>query len=370
MNYDTAIVLLTLGILVTVPAHQVALADDQAKLDFAAGLEETLGHFWAIELNLDENNAGLAAVHATHPIAELYDTMKPQLQNADPAFDELFQTTLNELRNKASTDVSRAQAQEAIDDAKTLVEQARALVVGDALSSDPHFKLRLMKTLLETSIAEYSEAVSNGIIGEVAEFQDGSAFVWRSQQILNEIRSEISEDAAADMSGLYTDLWLAYLNRADPSAVGELASEIIDRIDTITGDDESDLLDYVETIRMLLTDAKSEYRQGNADLALSYATKAYLDNYEFLEAPLVDAGERELMLEVEVMLREDLRSMMRDGAPVSEVDEQIDAILERMDTVAVIVPEFGTVAMLVLSAAVAATVMLSMRTKLGLVYRA
>ena len=48
--------------------------------------------------------------------------------------------------------------------------------MGDALSDDPNFKLRLMKTLLVTSIAEYGEAVSNGIIEEVAEFQD---FVWR-----------------------------------------------------------------------------------------------------------------------------------------------------------------------------------------------
>ena len=40
------------------------------------------------------------------------------------------------------------------------------------------------------------------------------------------------------------------------------------------------------------------------------------DNFEFLEGPLVDAGERELMLEVEEMMREELRSMIREGAPV------------------------------------------------------
>ena len=55
-----------------------AFADKSADLEFAGALEETLGHFWAIELNLDERNAQLAAVHATHPIAELYDSMKPE----------------------------------------------------------------------------------------------------------------------------------------------------------------------------------------------------------------------------------------------------------------------------------------------------
>ena len=343
--------------------------DNQEKLDFAAGLEETLGHFWAIELNLDEGNANLAVIHATHPIAELYESMKPALQDADPAFDTRFRTTLLDLKDAASVDVSRAQAQQTLEDAKALVQDARDLVVGDALSDDPNFKLRLMKTLLVTSIAEYGEAVSNGIIEEVAEFQDGSAFVWRSQQILDEIRSDISSDDARDIDALYTDLWAAYDDRADPSTVDALASGIVSNIDSITGEGKTELLEYVETIRSLLADAKSEYRQGNNDLALSYATKAYLDNFEFLEGPLVDAGERELMLEVEEMMREELRSMIREGAPVPEVDAQIDLILERMDTVAVIVPEFGSIAMVVLSVAVIAVVVLSMRTRLGLVYR-
>ena len=54
------------------------------KLEFAGYLEESLGHFWAIEQNLDDNNAELALVHATHPIAELYLLMKPELVEANP----------------------------------------------------------------------------------------------------------------------------------------------------------------------------------------------------------------------------------------------------------------------------------------------
>ena len=302
------------------------------RLDFAAGLEETLGHFWAIELNLDERNADLAIVHATHPIAELYDSMKPVLQNADPALDTKFQTTLLELKNKASVSVSRAQAQAALEDAKSLVQDARSLVVGDALSDDPDFKLKLMKTLLVTSIAEYGEAVSNGIIVEVAEFQDGSAFVWRSQQILGEIRSGINDDDANSMDALYIDLWAAYDARADPSTVDDLASGIVTTIDSITGEDTTGLVEYIETIRILLADTKSEYGQGNADLALSYATKAYLDNFEFLEGPLVDAGERDLMEDIEVLMREELRSMIKTRAPSSQIIAQVDTILEKMDT--------------------------------------
>ena len=56
------------------PQMQPAFADYQEDLNFAAGLEETLGHFWAMEQNLNEANYDLALVHATHPVAE---TVRP-----------------------------------------------------------------------------------------------------------------------------------------------------------------------------------------------------------------------------------------------------------------------------------------------------
>ena len=136
-------------------------------MEFAATLEEALGHFWAIELNLDERNAKLAVVHATHPIAELYDSIKPVLQEADPILDAEFRTILTDLRHKATADVSREQAQEAVDEAKAMVETVRSAVVRDALSDDPDFRLLLMKSLLETSAVEYKVGVSEGIITNV-----------------------------------------------------------------------------------------------------------------------------------------------------------------------------------------------------------
>ena len=343
-------------------------ASKKADLEFAGALEETLGHFWAIELNLDERNAQLAAVHATHPIAELYDSMKPTLNDADSALDARFQTVLTELRDKATVDISRDQAQAAVDDAKELVETVRDTVIDAGVSADPNFRLLLMKGLLETSVAEYGEAVTDGAITEAAEFQDGSAFVWRSQQIFDEIKSDVDEHAAEEIEGFYAELWVAYDQVESPDTVGTLAGGIINEINEITGvnEESNNLLNYVETIKTLLTDAKSEYRQGNVDLALSYVTKAYLDNYEFLEGPLVDAGERELMVEVEVLMREELRQMIRDGAPISEVDEQIDLILIKMDTVEMIVPEFGAVVMMVLVSAVAALVVINMRSRLAI----
>jgi len=88
--------------LITILTSQSVLAESEYenKLSFAGSLEETLGHFWAIEQNLDDNNAELALVHANHPIAELYDSMKPDLKAANPEFDAKIQKTLMDLGKK------------------------------------------------------------------------------------------------------------------------------------------------------------------------------------------------------------------------------------------------------------------------------
>ncbi len=357
MNMPLVAAIAAFVFLLAAPQHLYAYTQDD--IDFASGLEETLGHFWALELNLDEGNAELAITHANHPIEELYVAMKPVLQDSDPALDTRVQTTLVELRDKASTDVSRAEAQAAIEDAKEIVQIARDTIVGPEISADPHFKLELMRILIETSIAEYGEAISDGEIVEMAEFQDGSAFVWRAEQILDTI-TEIDSAAVQDMKGHFDDLNAAYDARATPDDMESHANAIITAVDDILGSSgDTDLLTYVDNIRTLLTDAKAEYRAGNTDVALSYVTRAYLDNYEFLEGPLVDAGERDLMVAIEIEMREELRAMIRDGASPDEVDAHVDMLLEQMETVAVIVPEFEATVLIILSLATLSAILLA-----------
>lgn len=210
-----------------------AASDDDGKFEFAGTLEETLGHFWALEQNLDEKNAELALIHATHPIAELYDTMRMHLKDS-PEFDAKLQKTLMDLQKKANTEVSREDAQTAINQAKDIIEEARIIVVGQELSNDSTFKIQLINGLLETAKVEYHEAVSDGVIGEMAEFQDGSAFVWRSQQILSTI-TDLEQETVDVINAKYTDLWNAFDAKVDPPEMESITDGIIAEFVEITG---------------------------------------------------------------------------------------------------------------------------------------
>jgi len=366
MKQSTTSIIMTLALIAILP-FQLSFAESayDEKLSFAGSLEETLGHFWAIEQNLDDNNAELALVHATHPIAELYSSMKPELKGASPEFDAKIEKTLIDLGKKTGSDVTRQNAQTAIDEAKAIIQEARVLIVGQETSKDTAFRAQLMQGLLNTSIEEYKEGVQNSQIEMMAEFQDGSAFVWQSQQIFDEIKSSLPEHEVGEIEEFYSELWNAYDARSDSEQVEFLANGIINNLGDAIGQEvkETDLLTYVENIRSLLNQVKVKYAEGDKDMALSLATKAYLDNFEYLEDTIKQSNP-ELVTEIETMMREDLRAMINSNAPISEIDRQVDAIILKMDDVAKIVPEFGTMALMILVIGIISTVALLSKNKI------
>lgn len=224
----TILTILSVFAIVSLP---MAFADSEEKLEFGSELQETLGHFWALELNLDENNTELALVHATHPIAELYGSMSEKLTD-HPEFDAKLQQTLMDLQNKANTKVTREEAQKSIDEAKAIVAEAQDIIIGD-LANDDAFKAQLANILLETSKVEYAEAVNDGIIEEMAEFQDGSAFVWRAKELLATMN--IDSTVTGNISSNIAAVEKAYDRRASPSEVSTLVDAVITDFETISG---------------------------------------------------------------------------------------------------------------------------------------
>jgi len=225
--------ILTIIVLSSMPIV-FADSDRDAKLEFAGTLEETLGHFWALEMNLDENNAELAIVHATHPISELYSTMSEHLE-VNPEFDRKLKQTLLELREKASTDVNREEAQVVIDNAKEIIQEAREIVIGLELSDEPEFKMQLINALLETSKVEYKEAIEDGLIVEMAEFQDGSAFVWQSQQIFKSIETDLDPIDSERINEYFEQVWSDFEDRVNPENVTDSIDAVIYEFEELSG---------------------------------------------------------------------------------------------------------------------------------------
>src|SRR6476660_7901975 len=82
---------------------------------------------------------------------------------------------------------------------------------------------------------------------------------------------------------------------------------------------------YTETARNLLNQVSTEYKKGNFSGAEELATRAYLDNFEYVEAPLERKGAGDIMKQLEDMMRKDLRSKIKNEVPFEKLNSHINA---------------------------------------------
>ena len=77
------------------------------------------------------------------------------------------------------------------------------------------------------------EAVNDGVIKEMAEFQDGSAFVWRASELLAtmNIDSTLADNISSNISAVEQ----AYETRTSPSEVSKLVDAVIADFEVISG---------------------------------------------------------------------------------------------------------------------------------------
>jgi hypothetical protein len=79
-----------------------------------------------------------------------------------------------------------------------------------------------------------------------------------------------------------------------------------------------------------LNQTVNAYKQQNYADAEALVTTAYLDNFEFIEAPLAEKDEV-LMENTETMLREQLRQLIQNQVPAEQLQQHVDKINSNLD---------------------------------------
>jgi hypothetical protein len=87
----------------------------------------------------------------------------------------------------------------------------------------------------------------------------------------------------------------------------------------------SDPSELISTIQSLLNQSVVEYSNQNFTGAAELAQIAYLDNYEYLEAPLGQLDPA-LMEATEIMIREDMQNSIESRVPLSELQQLVNTI--------------------------------------------
>jgi hypothetical protein len=311
-------------------------------VDFASKIEQIRGHVQQAVNNKEVGNTTLAKAHTLHPIDEIYSSIKVQINASDPNLNQSLSSSLNQLSNMVDNST--------IEEFKTTATNLNGLlndIVNKVVApvqemNSTTFNLMVVADLLSVADNEYKEAVENGTVKEIVEYQDGQAFISRAQSVFNKTspmmpQEESAEVEVEEINRFFIDLDNAVQSKADPVVVSNSIRAIIREISEVTGISEQDLsalatggtngdpVAIISEIRNLLNQTLDAYKNQNYSEAETLAIQAYLDNYEFIEAPLAQQNQT-LMETTEQMLREELRQLIQTNASLQEVQENIDKI--------------------------------------------
>lgn len=302
---------------------------------FHSNIEQIIGHIEKAEYNKFHNNTELTLAHALHPIEEVLTLVTIPLSTADRNLNDTYYKDLNQLADLASADNSTVDEFE--NKSKSAIELSNKVVTtvipADVLSTAGH-NTSVIKDLLKTAASEYKEGVAGGNITLELEYQDGSAFVDRANALFNNTQ-DISEDTRIVTMLLsdFTNLTDSFQNLRDQAVVDQIIQKINKGLSTNDTSITSDVSttqtsqDYIATIRGLLNEVISAYESNDKIKAKELATAAYLDNFEYIEAPIG----KELSDRGEALLREKLREQIDGNASIEEIKQNIADINKVLD---------------------------------------
>ena len=312
---------------------------NSTQVDFASNIEQIRGHLNAAVMNKETGNNTLAKAHTLHPIAEIYSSIEPQISNV--TLNKTLATNLNQFSqivNTSSTAEFDAQSKKI----NGLLNQTVQEVIPSETADNSTFKLGVVSDLLSIAGVEYGEAVDNGSIKEIVEYQDGQAFVSRAQDVFSQVAPVIPLELNVEVqetNEFFSNLNSAIQNKSSPEVVNRSIGAIIHEIAEITGINEESLGgqgtstesgEIISEIRSLLNQTVDAYKQQNYAEAEALATTAYLDNFEFIEAPLAEKDEV-LMENTEAMLREQLRQLIQNQVPAEQLQQHVNKLNSNLD---------------------------------------
>jgi plastocyanin len=210
------------------------------------------------------------------------------------------------------------------------------------------FNLSVVADLLNTAKGEYGEAIENGKLSLIVEYQDAKGFISRAESVFNQTSSRIETQMVPKVqkiNTMFSDLNKAVDNKTDTTTIDALINNTIREIAQTIGLTENQLLvsqgeaaatpateeskkkslQTVANVRILLNQTLEVYKAQNHVEAENLATKAYLENYENIEQDIAKF-DQPLEKTIEVMLREDLRHAIQQKQPVEKIAQIIGNI--------------------------------------------
>jgi hypothetical protein len=151
------------------------------------------GHLDASIINVQSNNSVLAIAHALHPIEEIVDIINNRLIQTNETLTKEFSTKLNNyVQTVKSNDINKIMKEKA--KLENLLNEALDQSISLEKRNRGDYILNVTAELITIASEEFNEAMYNGQIINLLEYQDGQQFIKRAITLLEESQALLSSE--------------------------------------------------------------------------------------------------------------------------------------------------------------------------------
>jgi hypothetical protein len=161
--------------------------------EFHGYLEQMKGHLDASIINVQSNNSGLAVAHALHPIEEIVDIINNRLIQTNETLTKEFSNKLNQyVQTVRSNNLNKISIEKT--ELEKLLNDALDQSIDIEKRTNRDYMLNVTAELINIASEEFNEAMFNGQIINLLEYQDGQQFIKRAIMLLEESQAFLSDN--------------------------------------------------------------------------------------------------------------------------------------------------------------------------------
>lgn len=322
---------LALVLLILTPAVALAQQSDADALIIMVNLERIRAQLLLADQSRAAGDSEAAFAHAFIPHTTTFPSIKSQLKELDEQSATQLEALLTDLP------INIQSGDQPVDASRQDIAQIASLLDGilsklGPLASDKGMISQTVVFLLRDAVQSYQ--LSNGGSSQV-DYENAIGLVNVAESKYQAIAASLDERRSAEINSFFAELKSSLEQKAENESIARLATaierDLAEDLSLSAGSGSaSEHAQYFSNIRELLANVVTEVKNGNYDQADEHAITAYLDNYEYLEAP-IEKHDPELMVDIEIEMREELRKMIRDEEPPAAIEEHVNGILVKLD---------------------------------------
>ena len=304
-------------------------------------LERIVTQLNLTKYSLDSGDLESAFQHAYIPHSVMFPVIKPILINVDPDSAKSLESLLTDLPIKIRESESPEEAYSSIESdvtsLKSLLDNISNSMIEQSSLKDKGFVLQVSAALLEDAIQYYKLINASAGQDDPARFNlhNSLGLVNSSQTNFERVAISVDERRRDEVRSFYNQIKDSMKNDIPFDTVASFASAIerdfTEELTLSSGSESaSEQANYFSAIRDLLNSTIVSVNGGNYEAAHTDATMAYLDNFEYLEAP-IEKHDPDLVTAIELEMREELRQMINDERSPQEINILITGILGKLE---------------------------------------